>query len=494
VGECALLAGDLGNAYHALHEHARTSQMDAVAHYHLALAHERLGMHQAAERGYIQAIAAGAGGTALSGLAALSLERAHIAASKQEAPPQGEAGRELRRLCAGNDFACHANPVHDREPWRRDGVALDLMKTLRFSEADITIPRANVLQSDHDLVIAAGLEYEMADRRMPLQGLYTARLWNMTIGAGGLLCNGTHALSSSRLRRPHAGVLRSEPVCGAHASPVRRIALAAVLFERWGTQWQHFMQDMSHKFVFVLEQLQHHPSAFLVMEAVDRKSNVYALMKPMLRKYGISEERLVFFDQGCLTAMRLHCREYLHIDQLLLTEVHPVGWIMGQVPPVLGQLLHKAIITEDVPVTARRKSVILHRREDGSRSFSNLEEVRQVMAEVASAHGLDTDIEVVYGDALEIFEMRELLQQARLIVAPHGGQTYNVAFASPGTVFVEVVPGQRTHDGPYTIHSYSASLGHQYWLLPIPGRDHRDERGMQVPSAKLRQILSNALG
>ena len=42
------------------------------------------------------------------------------------------------------------------------------------------------------------------------------------------------------------------------------------------------------------------------------------------------------------------------------------------------------------------------------------------------------------------------------------------------------MPALRTHDGPYTIHSYAASFGLDYWLLPVDGASHRDDGPMQA--------------
>ena len=200
-------------------------------------------------------------------------------------------------------------------------------------------------------------------------------------------------------------------------------------------------------------------------------------------------ERLIFFDLGCLTAGRLYCREYIHAEEILLTEAYPVGWIMSVVPQGLGHALHRALVPQDPPHSSRTKLMILHRHGGASRTFANLEEVQAAMHRFAWAYKMDPAVQLIYAEEHSIFEMRDLVSHAAVIVAPHGGQTYNVAFAAAGTIFIEVIPALRTHDGPYTVHSYSASLGHDYWMLPIPGHSHRDEQPMHVPVDKLSQIL-----
>ena len=52
------------------------------------------------------------------------------------------------------------------------------------------------------------------------------------------------------------------------------------------------------------------------------------------------------------------------------------------------------------------------------------------------------------------------------------------------------MPAVRTHDGPYTIHSYAASFGLDYWLLPVDGASHRDDGPMQATTSYLYQSHS----
>lgn len=250
---------------------------------------------------------------------------------------------------------------------------------------------------------------------------------------------------------------------------------------------------MSHKLVFVAQQLQEDPSIYLVVEDTPPNSNVHKLMSAILDAHSVGLDRVVFFDLGCMTAGRLFCREYIAADEMLLTEVYPVGWIMSAVPQGLGPQVHQALVPIEPPPSERTKMIVLHRKEGSSRTLGNLQDVLVMMRAVGAENGLTEDVLVLYSEDHDVFELQKLISRASIIVAPHGGQTYNVAFAGPGTIFIEVIPGLSTHDGPYTIHSYSASFGHDYWMLPIPGHSHRDEQPMKVPIAKLKQIMEQAL-
>jgi len=496
LGECALLAGHLGEAYNSLTTAVSSSSgrgLGAAGYYHLGLAYARLGMHQAAEGSLYQAVHAGGSGPVLIDLAALLLERAHLEAAKLPAPPGKEAvARQLVALCAGNGYTCHKSGLLPNEPWHRDGVPLEIVHRQAFSDADASVPRALVLAMDEPAFIGAGLEYEMVDRRLPLQGIYTAVFHNMRLGAGGLLCNGTHAVSTSRLRRPYPGDLVDNPVCTGKATPIRHFEKALVLLERWGTQWQHFMQDLSHKLVFAAHTLAQNSDMVLILEDAQNE-NVKILITTILKAHRVAPERIFYFDLGCLTAGRPYCREYLSAREMYTTEVYPVGWIMSAVPQGLGPSFHRALVPLDPPHKLRNKVIILHRKAGSSRSFHNLAQVVAVLSEYALHQGLDPAVEVLYGDEKgRVLQLGKTVSQAAVIVAPHGGQTYNIAFACVGAVFIEVIPALRTHDGPYTIHSYSASLGHRYWMLPVEGHSHRDERPMQVPLDKLRQVLNAA--
>ena len=139
VGECALLAGHLGEAYGMLQRAIQgdgkvlPQQQPAKVHYHMALAYARLGMHQAAEASFYQSVKAGGRGPVLVDLSALLLERAHLEAAKRPKPPQGKVEQEMEALCAGNGYRCHSTGLTTHKIWKRDGVPLEMVKQAGIS-------------------------------------------------------------------------------------------------------------------------------------------------------------------------------------------------------------------------------------------------------------------------------------------------------------------------------------------------------------------------
>ena len=112
-----------------------------------------------------------------------------------------------------------------------------------------------------------------------------------------------------------------------------------------------------------------------------------------------------------------------------------------------------------------------------------------------------------------LLERALAIHEADIIVAPHGGQCFNLVFARPGTIFVEILPGMsatsacvhvlntsrappptldalshprmapahsntcgfcflvlaglKTSDGPYSVRSFASGLGLAMWVLHV---------------------------
>ena len=57
--------------------------------------------------------------------------------------------------------------------------------------------------------------------------------------------------------------------------------------------------------------------------------------------------------------------------------------------------------------------------------------------------------QAILGEERSLLETAVLVSSAEVVVAAHGGQCYNLIFARPGTVFIEILPGQKSKSVPH---------------------------------------------
>ena len=75
-----------------------------------------------------------------------------------------------------------------------------------------------------------------------------------------------------------------------------------------------------------------------------------------------------------------------------------------------------------------------------------------------------------------LLERALAIHEADIIVAPHGGQCFNLVFARPGTIFVEILPGMSAVSACVHVLSPSRALPHLRSMLSrIQGRRKRTQ-------------------
>ncbi len=87
--------------------------------------------------------------------------------------------------------------------------------------------------------------------------------------------------------------------------------------------------------------------------------------------------------------------------------------------------------------------------------------------------GYGDRVSIIKAESLPLLQLALAVHSAEIIVAPHGGQCFNLVFARPGTVFVEILPGLKTNDGPYSVRAFAVGLGLRVYMLHVEGVAHR---------------------
>lgn len=97
--------------------------------------------------------------------------------------------------------------------------------------------------------------------------------------------------------------------------------------------------------------------------------------------------------------------------------------------------------------------------------------------------------ERVFMEDLSFTAQVELLQDASIVVAPHGAGLTNMMFCAPGTHIVEIADLSFPNPNFYALAS---AMEHNYWLVSAEGigEAHPLERDMRVSPLAVRRVLS----
>ena len=94
-----------------------------------------------------------------------------------------------------------------------------------------------------------------------------------------------------------------------------------------------------------------------------------------------------------------------------------------------------------------------------------------------------------------LLERALAIHEADIIVAPHGGQCFNLVFARPGTIFVEILPGMSAMSACVHVLSPSRVLPHLHSMLSrVQGRRKRTQNTRGFCFLVLAAPLEEATG
>jgi hypothetical protein len=124
--------------------------------------------------------------------------------------------------------------------------------------------------------------------------------------------------------------------------------------------------------------------------------------------------------------------------------------------------------------------LVLITRNEKSRNFSNIEEITNEL-KLLSKH-LNLDLIVIDSSRADVSYYKNTLGRAKIIIAMHGGASYNLVFAHEDCLFFEFLPMQNTNS---TIN-FVSGLGIRY--IPVPINFSLLENNIRIDPQKIKQI------
>jgi capsular polysaccharide biosynthesis protein len=162
----------------------------------------------------------------------------------------------------------------------------------------------------------------------------------------------------------------------------------------------------------------------------------------------------------------------LWVDELTVVET-------DRFRPELLRSVRRAVCSFSNTTSHRR--IYISRQKAPRRHLVNRAEVGSLLK--------DAGFEKVFMEDLSFKEQVALMQEAAVIVAPHGAGLTNMMFCAPGTHVVEIADLGFPNPNFYALAS---AMDHEYWLVPAEGigDEHPLKRDMRASSSTLREVLS----
>uniref|UniRef100_A0A6C0CKC5 Glycosyltransferase 61 catalytic domain-containing protein n=1 Tax=viral metagenome TaxID=1070528 RepID=A0A6C0CKC5_9ZZZZ len=255
------------------------------------------------------------------------------------------------------------------------------------------------------------------------------------------------------------------------------ISKALLLFnsgDDWS--WQHFTQDVLHLLT---------PEVLKLLRG-DASIKILILRTSAHAKFYFRE---VFHLKNEIVEIQQYPRGVSCVT-LFFPVLHPTGiFTQFMVPDQFRQHIRDSIV-KSLGLTlkgSKRSLVYLSRVSAPSRKVRNETQVVEALKNYADANGL----EYITFDASK-YNFRErfqILHNADIVVAPHGGAVYNIYGCRPGTRIIEFIG---TKGNPTCwMWPLAKSLGMKYYALPLPFTHYQSL--YEVPVRKLQRLLYHSL-
>lgn len=227
----------------------------------------------------------------------------------------------------------------------------------------------------------------------------------------------------------------------------------------WSHSWQHFMQDNLPILCYILPFLKKNPQITLLFRNTNFDLNY------ILSLLNIPNKTL-FSNNTNFT-----CKKLYHIH---FSPNATVYWW----PPILFQNCNNIISN---PESIQNKLIYITRNNVRTRRISNENEVVSFLKQKAN----ELNLEFIYfqHNNFTTQQRRTLFNEAKFVLAPHGGANYHILFCKPKTLFIEICFIDLMH----CLANIALSIGLNYWILPVRG--NQNSPSCQVNIENLKNIL-----
>ena len=195
----------------------------------------------------------------------------------------------------------------------------------------------------------------------------------------------------------------------------RRFKVMVPLLVPQSNSFQHFLDGVVPKLVQVAPLLGMRNITVMVFRPWDR------VIEEMLAKFGVTEDRVQYYDNGYYAA------DYL-VNSCITPPLHPTLW--HQARRTLGA-------PDLLPVPMEDAHVILLTRAKSRNSGRRIQNMEHVTGYLKSRYG---DRFMLFQGGYSLKDATLLFSRARIVIGVHGGAFYNMFLCPIHTNIVEIIP------------------------------------------------------
>lgn len=227
----------------------------------------------------------------------------------------------------------------------------------------------------------------------------------------------------------------------------------------WSHSWQHFMQDNLPILCYIIPFLKENPQITLLF-----RNPVFDL-NYILSLLNISN-KVLFSNNTNFT-----CKNLYHIH---FTPNATIYWW----PPIIFKKCNYYLCNTEL---IQNKLIYITRNNVNTRQISNENEI--VIFLKQKAHELNLEFIYFQHNNYTMQQRHILFNQAKIVIAPHGGANYHIIFCKPKTLFIEICFVDLMH----CLANIALSIDLNYWILPVKGA--QNSKSCQINIENLKSIL-----
>ena len=207
--------------------------------------------------------------------------------------------------------------------------------------------------------------------------------------------------------------------------------------------FQHFVQDCLPIIANTVEFLQNRPQLILLLE----KPNInFTSQEILIRKLGIKN---AIFYTGTVP-LKIKNFYYWNFEPFNARLILPSSWY---------NRLNSCL--EDLSIDKQKKYLTLITRKESTRNFQNEKDLIQNLKNIANE--LNLEFALIESHKANLIDYSETLPKTKILIAMHGGASFNSIFLTKNSIFFEFIPIQNTNSSI----NFVSGMGVHYVPVPV---------------------------
>ncbi len=221
-----------------------------------------------------------------------------------------------------------------------------------------------------------------------------------------------------------------------------------LLIYNGGYCWQHFVQDTIPFIALFYDFLKGNPNITMVLSPPS-----FDYFKIFINSLCLSNKIILVSENTILKTTGKIYFSNIHTTRELYLSEYPMSLYKNSMPLITSSISSFFSFKND-----QTKLIYISRKDDSMRQIGNEEDLCKVIKDFAQ----ERKLEYTYLNSKEtsISDKILLFNQAKIVIAPHGGANFNVIFCQPDVSLLEICFGKCLH----TIYWMAKSIGLNYFM------------------------------